>query len=55
MQLLLLIHENGAGELDRQMLEYPDEQNPTELSNDIFMALEAWTLAPGDTIRIVEK
>jgi hypothetical protein len=43
-----------GGELDRQYLDLHEDDDSAEISTAIVAALEAWTLAPGDTITIKE-
>lgn len=52
MQVQIILSGSG-GELDRQTIDVGDNDS-AEVSNDIMGAIEAWTLAPGDTIKIVE-
>jgi hypothetical protein len=44
---------NSAVVLDSQTIQVPEESADT-LSSLVFEALKAWTLAPGDTIKIDE-
>lgn len=46
---------NGGGELDRQSLNVDNEDDSAEVSEQIFDALRAWVLAPGDTITITSN
>jgi len=44
---------NGAGgELDRQTIVMPDDDDSAEVSAQIHEAMETWVLSPGDTIVI---
>ena len=49
---------NSAGELDRQTIEINESANNeianNEISCEIIQALKCWTLAPGDSIEILE-
>lgn len=48
----LVLYGRG-GELDRQTVQVFEDCGET-ISSQLIEALKAWTLAPGDTIRIVE-
>lgn len=46
---------NGAGgELDRQSIDVPADDDSAEVSEQIHAAMETWVLSPGDTIIISE-
>jgi hypothetical protein len=49
-----IVLTSKAGELDRQTIDI-DDDDPDEISHEIFEAMEAWVLSPGDTITITEK
>lgn len=48
-----IILSNSGGELDRLTMDVGDD-DPAEVSGHIHDELDAWQLAPGDTIKIVE-
>jgi hypothetical protein len=50
-----IILTGKGGELDRQSIDVRSDDDPAEISHQIFEAIEAWVLAPGDTISIIEK
>jgi hypothetical protein len=51
-----IILSNSGHETDRQTIDITDADATSnyEIGTAIVSALEAWTLAPGDTIKIVE-
>jgi hypothetical protein len=51
-----IILSNSGRETDRQVIDITDADATSnyEIGTTIISALEAWTLAPGDTIKIVE-
>ena len=51
-----IILSNSGRETDRQTIDITDADATSnyEIGTAIVSALEAWTLAPGDTIKIVE-
>ena len=48
-----IILSNSGRKNDHQTIEVADDSN-YDVATSIIAALEAWTLAPGDTIKIVE-
>jgi hypothetical protein len=44
-----------AGEIDRQVIEVPEDVAPWTLTLYICEALKAWTLADGDVVRVLER
>jgi hypothetical protein len=52
MKVLITLIGPG-GELDRQTIEANGAAS-TDVSDSIHDAMKAWTLSPGDTIKIVE-
>ena len=53
MKIEIVLTGTG-GELDRQTIEVRDDDDSAEISHEIFAAIEAWVLSPGDTITIRE-
>jgi len=49
-----LILCNSGGELDRLTMNVNADDDSAEVSQLIHDELDAWVLAPGDTIKIVE-
>lgn len=54
MSKILIVLHNAGGELDRQVIEVPHDDDTVERSHAILEALEAWTLSSGDVIQILE-
>jgi dihydrodipicolinate reductase len=54
MKIRIVLRGPG-GELGRQVIEVRDDDDSAEVSNQIQDAIEAWVLAPGDTIAITEE
>jgi hypothetical protein len=44
---------NRAGEIDRQVIDVPDNTEPWQLTHYVCEALKCWALADGDVIRIL--
>jgi hypothetical protein len=53
MKIKIILSGSG-GELGRQTIDVRDDDDSAEVSNQIFDAIEAWVLSPGDTIKIME-
>jgi hypothetical protein len=49
MDRIRIVLENAGGELDRQDIEASGD----DASGEIYAALASWSLAAGDTIRII--
>jgi hypothetical protein len=46
---------NSAGELDSREIETGPDDDSAEVSEAIWDTINDWILAPGDTIRIIER
>lgn len=44
-----------GGELDRRKIVADDDDDPMEISEAIWDAIDDWILSPGDTIKITES
>jgi len=53
-KIRIILSTTTGGELDRQKIDVHDDDDTAEISHAIIEALEAWTLSPGDIIRIEE-
>ena len=54
MKIRIILRGKYGSEMDRQDIDVRDDDDSAEVSHEIIEAIEAWTLAPGDTIKIVE-